>query len=117
LLQVCKFGVLKIHLNPVFLGISQFLLFEGLLIVNSVKIATFLFRKATKIVVCYVALLTTIKVLENYVQLIYLELESHVVEALLELVETDTIVEVDIEVSVGFGHSFESVGYLDPYQI
>jgi hypothetical protein len=88
-----------------------------LLVINSVKVSSLLLRELAEIVVGDVAFLTTIEVLEDDIKLVYLELETHMVQALLELVEAYSIVEVDIEVAICFGHSLESIGDLDPNEV
>lgn len=116
-LQVNELGIFKIKLHPVLRLLSVCLVLNRLLVVNSVEVSSLFFRELAEIVVGDVTFLAAIKVFEDDVELINLELETHMVQALLELVEAHSVVEVDVEVAICFGHSLESISDLDPNEV
>ena len=71
----------------------------------------------TEVIIRNVTLLTPVQKFENNIKLVNLKFEAHVVQTFLELIKAHTVVEIDIEVSVSFSHTLESIRYLNPNQI
>ena len=71
--------------------------------VECVKVPAPLFCQLAKVLVRDVAFGTSVKILEYGVDFVHLILYSHMIESLLKLRKTDPIVEVEIEVAIGFG--------------
>lgn len=84
---------------------------------HRIKMSSFLLAKLTEITIRNVTFITSIHVLEDINQFVDLEFNSHVVKTLLELVETYSIVKVDIKVPVSFMDWTKSFANLDPEQI
>lgn len=116
-LEVVDVAVQQVGLLPVLL--DQFLLrvLLDVFVSDGIQVPSLLLGELTEVTIRDVALVASVKVVEDVLQLAHLELDSQVVEGLLELVERDTVVEVDIEESVRLGQASELLVDLDPEQV
>lgn len=72
-------------------------------LVHWVKVASLFLEYFAEIWIGDVPFFIAVKVLEHLFDFLKSVLYSHMIEALLELVEADTIVKVDVKVTVGLG--------------
>ena len=110
-------GVLQVVLDP-----SSFV--EGSLPlglelggIKWVQVSSSLLCKLREVSERDVLLLASVQIFENSVDLVDLVLDPEMVEPLLELIERDSVVEVDVEVSIGLSHPFEALIQLDPEKV
>lgn len=67
------------------------------------------FTELAKVRIRNIAFITPVEILEHCIYLVDLIFDPEMVEALLELGKTDTVVEIDVEVTVGLCDTFESL--------
>ena len=93
------------------------LVFFDVAVIDSIEVSSLFLRKFAKVSIGDESLVASVEVIENNLELADLEFDSHVVESLLELVETDSIVKVNVEESVSLSQSSELFVNLNPQQI
>jgi len=116
-LEVVDVAVHQVGLLPVLLDQLLLRVLLDVLVSDGIQVPSLLLRELTEVSIRDVALVASVKVLEDVLQLAHLELDSQVVQGLLELVERDTVVEVHIEESVRLGQASELLVDLDPKQV
>lgn len=120
LLEILQVTIIKESIiKSAFLKMSFLLVFFlwGEHTFYGIKMSSFLLAKLTEITIRNVTFITSVHVLEDIDQFVNLEFNSHVVKTLLELVETYSVVKVDIKIPVSFMDWTKSFANLDPKQI
>ena len=93
------------------------LVFFDVAVIDSIEVSSLLLRKFAKVSIRDESLVASVQVIENNLELADLEFDSHVVKSFLELVETDSIVKVNVEEPVSLSQSSELFVNLNPQQI
>ena len=114
LVKVCQVGFIKVLLHPTLFSVGLLILSVLICVVKSIQLSSLLLAKLTEVTKRNVSLLVSIEVFKHGVNLVHLELDSEMIESFLKLIKTNSVVEVDIEVSVSLSHSLEPLIDFDP---
>jgi len=93
------------------------LVFFDVAVIDRIEVSSLFLRKFAKVSIRDESLVASVQVIENNLELADLEFDSHVVQSLLELVETDSIVKVNVKEPVSLSQSSELFVNLNPQQI
>lgn len=93
------------------------LVFFDVAVIDCIQVSSLFLRKFAKVSIRDESLVASVQVIENNLELADLEFDSHVVKSFLELVETDSIVKVNVEEPVSLSQSSELFVNLNPQQI
>jgi hypothetical protein len=107
-------GFIKVLLHPTLFSVCLLILSVLISVIKRIQLSSSLFAKLTEVTKGYVTLLVSIEVFKHGVNLVHLELDSEMIKSFLKLIKTNSVVEIDIKVSVSLGHSLEPLIDFDP---
>ena len=84
------------------------------IVVECINLAAPLLSKKAKIIISEPTFVFFVKVLEYFVNYTDLKVDSKIIEALLELTETNRVIVILVKVPISCTHSLESLFQLDP---
>tara|TARA_B110000285_G_C15127605_1_gene621315 strand:- start:1747 stop:2214 length:468 start_codon:yes stop_codon:yes gene_type:complete len=92
-------------------------IFETFSVETSVEISSAFVGEFAEVLVCNVALMISIKILKDHINFIDLIFNSKMVQTLLKFIKTNSIIKIDIEITICIRDSTELFLNFDPKQV